>query len=152
MENNGTNFHKMIDSLSTNALKYLLNLISKELKKRAKDNPVFENKELPILSFDHNTVLIIKNEYFNITSYNINGLITFVNDHQISLDLSKYDWLKMYNDNIPIIISLKNIKSFENKDIIIESRSKIIWLSKLLNDLSNTEKSKANKENSKQLA
>lgn len=134
MDTNGTNFHKMIKGLSTNALKYLVNLASKELKKRSKNSPIHENKELPILSFNNSTILKIKNEYFTIYSHSIDNENYKTNNEIVNLDVKQYDWMKMYIEKNPITLTLRNRTTYELKEIALESRSKIIWLSKLLNE------------------
>ena len=131
---NGTNFNKMIKGLSTNALKHLVNLASKELKRRTKKSPEFENKELPILSFNNSTVLKIKNEYFTIYSHSIDNENYKTGNEIFNLDIKQYDWMKMISEKNPITLTLRNSRTFELKEIALESRSKIIWLSKLLNE------------------
>jgi hypothetical protein len=129
-DNNGLNFHKMIKGLSANALKYLINLASKELKKRNKNiYPSFENKTLPVLRFSISTFINIKNEIFNISSYTINKTVTFANSDETVLNLENYDWL-----NNPITITLTNCKNLEKMEIVLQSRSKIVWLNKLIED------------------
>ena len=131
MIENGVNFHKLIKGLSTNALKYLINIAKQETNKRRvkRTFPEFENKDLPNkISFDQYTKLLIRNTVFQIDTYDTgNGIQNKVTNY-VEIDLT--NWKELTEQKHPISVTIKN--SNEQKIIELHSRSKIFWLINLI--------------------
>lgn len=142
----GINFHTFLKGLSTNALKYLINLAKQESIRRSQTRTFaeFENKALPKLKFNSHTILKIKENYYKIFSYTFskfeNGVLkpynttvvenAYVPDYIIDVEI--YDWQKLVELKAPIVIKLKNVHDDSFFEIELHSRSKIFWFNKLL--------------------
>lgn len=138
------NFHKLVKGLSTNALRYLINVAKQESFNRNRDRavPEFENKELPKLYFTANDVLNIKNEEWKIVAYEYGYKrnetyqthhvdVTpnpYVPTHCIDVEI--YKWKELVDANLPIKIFLKSLENEMQIELI--SQSKIFWFHKVL--------------------
>lgn len=130
---NGVNFHKLIKGLSTNALKYLINIARQETNRRRSKRifPEFENKDLPQkISFDQYTKLLIRNEYYTIDSYDIGNNIQQRVTSAVEIDIQH--WKELAQQDTPISITIKNKTNSEYKRIELHSRSKVFWLINLI--------------------
>lgn len=145
---NNINFHKLVKNLSTNALRYLINIAKQESFNRLKhrENIEFENKKLPKLYFTHGTIVKIKNEeckilryhlsIFDVTTNQYRDITTNVTPHltvpSYCIDVDLYKWEELVKDNRPIKITLLNLEKQTTFDIELHSRSKIYWFHKVL--------------------